>query len=236
MYKYLFLLLVVSLGAFAGDKTEGVEYRPVNFIDGDKSLQSRIIFPEWEGDITVTLRCDAGVHKFGTIKKENFCFTKNDEYQVFAKAVMDAAEYSKLEPALVKGKRKSIWFQYLVTFHKKDGKKMIVLYPNYGLDMDKYGPYYTSAQRYSSGVRTYFNRCRLLNTNIWVKAKIDEFGKAHDVEAISSEKGGERCAKNIAYKLKKGKFIPAMNDGKPVPSLYTESFFNIYAANKLNGY
>lgn len=235
VWPIVFLMMVFNgyVNADEKDVTDDEYFRPANFYDGKKSLQSRIKFPEWDGDITVSIRCDALLYKYGTIKKWNFCFTEDDKYDIFSKAIMDAAEFAKLSPAQVDGKNKKVWFQYLVTFHKKDGKKMIVMYPNYGLEIDKFGPYYTSAQRYTADLRSYFNKCRRPNTNIWISATIDEKGIPRDVKAVSSDVGGEKCAKNLAYKFKKGKFIPAMAEGRPVASKYVESFFYLFAAKEI---
>lgn len=126
------------------------EYTPADFMDGEKTIHRRITFPEWEGDVSVSLRCDARVSKFGRII-ENYCFSNGNKYALFEKEVHKATKKSLLVPATVDGVKKSVWFQYFVNFSKKGKKKRIAIYPNYGLEMDRYGTNYTSPQRYSRG-------------------------------------------------------------------------------------
>ncbi len=231
MYKRIFVSAILCvLCAQCLAKKESIQaYTPADFFDGEKTIHSRIKFPEWEDDVSVSLRCDSRVSKFGKVI-ENFCFSSGDKYALFEKEVHKAMKNSFVTPAMVGGAKKGVWFQYFVNFNKSGKKKRISIYPNYGLEMDRYGVNYTSPQRYSKGVRTLFNRCRI-HANVWIKATIDEFGNPNNVEVVSS-KGGNRCTKNLAFKFSKAKYIPAYVDGRPVPSLYMESFFTFSEVEK----
>lgn len=216
------VLSALSSLSFAKKSTE-IEYSPADFMEGEKTLHARIKFPKWDEDIALSVRCDARLSRYGTILS-NWCFANGDKYAVFEKEIHRAAKRAKLNPAMVDGMKEAVWFQYIVTFYKKGKERAITIHPNYGLEADKSGRDYTSPQRYSKGVRYFFNRCRLARTKIWIKARIDEKGKAHDVELVDGN-GGNRCIKNLTYKFALGKFIPAHLDGKPVSALYMEAFF-----------
>lgn len=226
---YVVLLCVASPWSHSA-KTSTLEFTPADFYDGEKTIHSRIKFPAWDGDVSISVRCDARVSRYGKIL-ENICFSTGDKYAPFDTAVHKAAKNALITPATVDGVKKSVWFQYFVNFSKKGREKRIAIYPNYGLEMEKYGMHYTSPQRYSKGVRFLFNRCRQLYTKVWIKATIDKLGKAKNVEVITSE-GGKRCTKNLAYKFSLAKYIPAYLDGKAVPSLYMEAFFNYAVADR----
>lgn len=224
MVKSHFLVIVIVVSIFfGGDVFAGVGFSPAGFLEGDKGLQEKIVFPSWDGDVTHVLRCDAEISKLGRVLL-NVCFSENDEYKVFERATLIAGKGLRLRPAVVNGKKKKVWFQYIVLFKRSGVAEYIEVYPNYGLEMEKYGKSYSSPQRYKDNVRNYFRGCDT-RTNVWIKAVIDESGKVGDVDIVGA-KGRKRCKRNILKSFPLADFIPAYSNGKAVSAIYTESFFS----------
>lgn len=224
LYAGFFRMMAVGvftlfLGAnlYAGDV-----YSPAGFGKDGGLFQSRIKFPEWGDDINLMVHCDASVLKSGKLK-DNYCFLKDEKYKPFEKSINRAARNLNISAAMVNGERESIWFQYFVVFYKKGNEEMIMVQPNHALEVNKYGREYSSPQRYKDNVKSFFTKCGR-KTNIWVKAIIDEQGRAKNIEVIGGE-GHRGCKKDIKNKFSLGYFIPARSKGKFVSARYIESFF-----------
>lgn len=219
---FFILLLTCIAPAYAGDV-----YSPVVFTDAPESLQNKIKFPKTESDIALRISCDAYISRAGNFLS-NYCFLKlGDKIFNYENAIHRATKGSRIKPASVNGRSKAVWFQYTVEFIKEGDKEIINVYPNHGHEIARYGNKYSSAQRYKIGSGSLFSRCDRF-TNLWIKATIDSKGVPRNVTVIGGM-GRNRCKKYLAKLFLKGRYIPAMHEGLPVESQYTDSFFHLAA-------
>lgn len=205
------------------------ERSPALFGSGEESLPSLIEFPELKGDTTVTLRCAALVETNGNLDM-NGCYAENPADQLFIKAIVEAAEDARAQPAVADGDPQTVYLQYRVRFVKKGDEQTIDVYPNPGVqeNIDAYGEGHVAAQRVV-GKEHWQDVCpENAAYLVWLKAHVAPDGMASN---LSLTHGGglnptPRCRQAILDTVSSSLFFPALADGEPVPSTYVEPFGN----------
>jgi hypothetical protein len=206
------------------------DFAPAHFTDEPRSLQNLIVFPKIRFEGTATLQCDAQASSTGRLRG-TACYEVDNRYGAFERAIYRAAAVATIAPASVAGKPRAVWFQYRVEFVKNGANQSVRAYPNYGLQIDTYGPNYTSPQRLDDMGVEFFLRCRDLR-KVWVQASITEAGRPEQVYVLGG--GAARpCRQHLIDMLRKSTFIPAHVDGTPVRARYAELFWNREIARPL---
>lgn len=217
----IFLILLLS---FVNTVHAEDIYSPAGFTDAPESLQNKIKFPSTESDIELRISCDALLSRVGNFRS-NYCFLKpGSKILKYEDAIHRASKGSRIKAASINGRSQAVWFQYTVEFIKRGDREVINAYLNHGHEIAKYGRDYSAAQRYRNGSRGLSLRCDSF-TNLWVKATINSKGIPADVSVLGGM-GRNRCRKSLANLILKGRYIPAMHEGIPVESVYTDSFFH----------
>lgn len=218
----LFLLSMIFLtGAVMADEPLPLAtMTPANFIDSPRSLQNRIQFPKLDDDLAVTVACAARLDQLGEFVN-NYCWRTSEVNYGFLNVIKRAARDAKIAPAKIDGVSASVWFQYSVDFRKVGTNEMISVYPNWGFNRDFYGTEYTAPQLHRA-VPDSMNCNR--NQSFNVSMLIDSDGSIHDPEVIHGEPTNE-CRKQFMLWIENAKFIPAHNNGKPVPARYVDFWF-----------
>jgi hypothetical protein len=205
------------------------ERTPARLGSGEDSLPAQIEFPELKGDTNAMIRCAAIVEENGNLDM-NGCFAEDPADQLFIKAIIDAAEDARAQPAVADADEKEIYLQYRVEFVKKGNEQTISVYPNPGVqeNIDAYGQDHVAAQRVV-GKEKWQDECpenaRYL---VWLKAHVAADGRQ---SSLSLTHGGglnptPRCQQAILDTVSGSLFFPALADGEPVPSTYVEPFSN----------
>ncbi len=146
--QYLVLVIAVLLLCDASADTPRCTL--ARFIDGENSLQNLIEFPAVDGDVSKTIYCASRVYKSGKLRR-TLCPASSKSDRYFIEAIEAAAKKTRVSPATLDGKTQRTSLLYTVTFVRQQGAESIHVYPNWGDDLEKYGPDYESAQRYDHG-------------------------------------------------------------------------------------
>lgn len=196
------------------------------FVDGDRSLQNLIAFPDVPGDVNAELYCVLGVSMQGTLAG-NRCFSSAKVDQAFYRSIYAAAKAAKAIPATAAGKRHFVHLYYRVSFVRQSDASEISVYLNWGLDVDKYGPDYDAPQRYS--YYHYPRACPQFSNNSFrgtaaVVIDADGMPKSEVVIDLMSPTPTERCTDRIEYITEHAKYIPGQHEGRSVEATFVEAW------------
>ena len=124
------------------------------------------------------------------------------------------------------GKPQKVTIYYRVAFLKQGEIEGIGVYPNWGNDVDKYGPDYESAQRYGDrgSKPCFFIGLVLLTVKIGADGQI-----TGGVSFSGGDSNFEQslCAKRIKKIIVGGSYIPGRYDGKLVETTHVFAWANI---------
>lgn len=220
----LFLLATPVFSSVASQQS----YVPASIKDSRMSLARLIKFPKKQvkssEDVAVVVRCDAFLKKNGKINS-NMCYQDDSTHYPYVAAISRAAKKAVLNPGKVNGASRIVYFQYYVLFVKKDGVTSVEVIGNSGLELEKYGADYTSAQRYQDSAGKFGAGCGY-NKKITVNAIISNTGEIGSIGVIGEDLG-EKCVRYLEESFHAQRFIPAFYDGKAIPSFYSERIFNV---------
>jgi len=229
--KKMFLALFLSVVSMSSYSESDLVFEPPQLKNTESSLQNRIKYPKSiltsDLDENVVVRCDALLTRTGKFSL-NFCYENGKKHYPYVTAINRAAKHATIKPARINGTVRKVWFQYFVTFFKKGRKHSIEVVPNSGLEINKYGYSYTSAQRYANSSGEFGVGCGFDN-EISINAVISSEGKALNVDVVG-EQAGEKCKKYLIKSFMEQKFIPAFHDDVAVNSFYSEKIFDNYRA------
>lgn len=206
--------------AFAQGEQAPATFVPAGFVDGPRSIGNLVDFPKVDGDVRVVVICDGHATIKGRLKDAK-CSAADDPELEFTMAVSRRFNSSRLTPAIVNGKAEDVDFQFAVIFTRQGDQQTVVVYPNNQRNVDRLGPGYTSAQRYSP--HPFPARCNygkrfevLLELAI-----VNAAGRPRDVDVQSSvAEIAIECRSAILTQLRDARWIPAMQDGAPVESIW----------------
>ena len=219
--------LLVLLASGQPSRAEGPADDLARFVAGEHSPQNLIIFPDVEGKVEVTVFCAVLVGKLGQLSY-NTCYGERGggDVRVFELAVADAVKAAKATPATVSGKPRNAWMHYRVEFVRTSDDASVSVYPNFGLDSDRFGPSYEAPQRLERLNRRGGYAClQDLDDAVFVALAIDEFGQASTdpvIQMIDGGKVGPICQRYTKQSYRRAEYMPGRNDGQPVNSTYVE--------------
>lgn len=219
--KILTLLTLVGLGASAvGDDAAVESFTSANFVEGERSLKNLIRFPKVKGDLSIVVTCTS----IGTAKgriQEAKCSAADDPKQKFAIAVSRRTKSARITPATVAGKNEQVDFQFSVIFTRTGEAETIAVYTNNRKNLDRFGPDYVSAQRYSPYELPDVCKERRASYLILEIAVVTKEGTVKEsdlhVDSIGIVKVCETSLREIT---KSSRFVPAFHDGSPVESIW----------------
>lgn len=199
---------------------EFLQFTHARFVEGDRSMQNLIEFPDLDGDIEITVTCAGHATAKGRLKNGR-CSAPNDPSLKFTMAISRRFNASRLIPATVNGRAEEVDFQFVVIFKKEGETKSIDIYPHNMKNVDRLGLDYIGAQRYS--VHPWPDRCGTLNRDdlIMEVAIVSALGQARDFDILAANFGlNATCREGFASYLKNGKWIPASYEGAFVESVW----------------
>ena len=210
-------------GLDQSDHSEGQfgKYSPAYFRDDKWSLKNRIKFPEIDDDVKVAVICDAAVGRTGKFER-SYCFSEDNSNRKFEGAVLRAARKARLEPALVNGQSKPIWFQYAVLFQRINGVNEVFVYPHHLHNIKKYGLDYSAPQHYKSPPFV----CR--RAGVWATFTVTAIGGIENIELLGGQKMGghkKNCGEIVKRIVSQMEYIPAFHEGRAVIAKVAEMFF-----------
>ncbi len=201
-----------------------LQFTPAHFPKTEDSLLRKIKFPSVEGNIDVTLLCNAMISRRSKIQNHN-CFSTvvSKHTKHFLKAVERASRVGTIVGAKVSGTPVRAMFSYRVRFHKDGSDRKITSFPNHGFDVEKYGNSYSQAQQFANGHRGQ-SGCSSLKAML-ISIQIDESGKPVDVSILKSKGASDRCKQSYIDDFSQDSYIPAMLNGKALTSKHIISIY-----------
>lgn len=221
------LVLIICLAN--SSHSSGAADRPGGFREDRRSLESYIEYPEGLPAGNYVLFCAGDLLENGRLRSVT-CHSGTSQHEKLMRAIRriaERAENMRLSPAQLDGKRARVWFNFSVLFAESGLVKVV---PNHLLNATQYGFNYTSAQRGTRGHP--FPSCGR-TTLLIGRVEIDADGTARNANvAISDEVESDRCHESVRRVLEESRYIPAMADGKFVPSTYEEIFFSAHVVGR----
>lgn len=195
-------------------------FTPATFVEGKRSLKTLLKFPKVDGDVSVAVICTS----IGTAKgriREAKCSAANDPSQKFAIAVNRRAKSARINPATVDGRDEQVDFQFTVIFSRTGDAESIDVYVNNQKNLDRFGPDYISAQRYSPYELPDVCKERRASYLILEVAVVTKEGAVTDSQLHVDSVGiAKVCEDALRVITKSSRFIPAFYEGSPVESVW----------------
>jgi len=227
-FKILLFSLLFASSAISAQDT----FRPGHFghEDADRQLFNRIGFPEIKGDVTVNLLCFTQLETSGKMKGTS-CLIENEFDSSFAGAVGAAAKKARMTPAEINGKKVKTYVQFRTQFVAKgdDRTVKVILNTGYPENVEAYGEEHVAAQRLIGKKEPWQDICpQRARYALLAKAFVGEDGKpdSPSIEHSGGVNPTPNCQNAIMESILASRYIPAMQEGVPVPSTFVELFTN----------
>jgi hypothetical protein len=226
--KYLILtcsLLLVPSHTYLSAQ-EAPQFTHAMFIEGKRSMQNLIEFPDIEQDVEVRVTCTGHATAKGRLRDAR-CSAPNDPELKFTMAVSRRFNSARLIPATVNGKKEEVDFQFVVIFRKEGEIESHEIYLPNLKNVDRLGLDYIGAQRYS--IHPWPRRCgdSPLDDLIMEVAVVDENGIPRDFDVLSANFALTAiCREGFSTHLKNGRWIPASYDGAFTESVWANPRVN----------
>ena len=193
---------------------------PALLTSGEQSLQSLIQFPDWRGDVEISILCGARLAADGDFL-DNHCWGFDNRKYIFIRKIQEITDDARAIPARLNGEAKAVWIQYSVEFRKIGDARSIIVYPNWGFNRKAYGRHYVSPQLYEAPQGS-MSCHKEMSFN--VSLQINETGKVQNAEVISG-KANDKCQKKLLEFADHARYIPAIHQGTPVAVKYVDFWF-----------
>lgn len=190
----------------------------LNSVAHEKSLVNNIEFPQGEDDMKLFIRCETYITKRGGFMHP-YCYELDDKNDVYIKNTFKGMSKSQAIPAIIRGEKTRIWTPFSILFKRKGGNEKIIILSNHLNNVNEYGYYYMSPQRYKKRSRAHCGSLQLLKPTLFIQ-KISENGTVESVE----HQGG-RCTEVTARTFEDAMYIPAQVNQKFVQGTITEYIF-----------
>lgn len=222
-----YLILLLAIPAVAAAANTPADLTVVEEKDG---LPARIVFPEVTGKVSLMLSCFSQVQTNGRMK-ETGCYTKDQYDSPYAQAVLKAAKKARMTPAMVDGKAKKVYVQFRVEFIAEGEQRDVHLYlnPGYEENVAAYGYDHVGGQRVLAGKEAWQDVCpQRAKFAVWVRLFLGEDGQTQSPSVVhaSGILPTQTCQEALKRSVLSAQYIPAYDEGMPVPSTYVEIFGN----------
>ena len=195
-------------------------FAPANFVEGERSLKNLIRFPKVQGDLSVVVNCTSIGSAKGRIREAK-CSATGDPSQKFAIAVSRRTRSARITPAIVDGKNEQVDFQFSVVFKRTGETETIDVYTNNRKNLDRFGPDYVSAQRYSPYELPDVCKARRASFLILEIAVVTKEGRVKESDLHVDSIGiAKICETSLREITRNSRFVPAFHDGLPVESVW----------------
>jgi len=199
---------------------------PAMIGEGPESLKEKIDYPQSAlkagTNALVTFSCD--VEQNGKASRVAIVRATPDS-EDFIRVARDALKECRFQPATVDGKPVKVWVTGAIIFRIRDGKPLIHLYLHSDDETLKTGGNYITAQLIG-GWSSFGNRIRYpypalkngTEGEVAVRLDIDSEGNPIRIGVPEATPPDQGFAAAVRRALSTAEFIPAYQDGRPVPS------------------
>ncbi len=115
-------ILIIPFSAFAQES----EYTPAAFNNGASSLQNLIVFPDFNENIDVTVRCSSELSRFGSFQSL-VCLPS--QYPELLQAIADVVLDAEITPATIDGSRQRVIIPFSIRFIKRGSLRKYICFP-----------------------------------------------------------------------------------------------------------
>ncbi len=212
-------LLALSPIAVADDGAVP-SFSSANFVEGERSLKNLIKFTKVKGDLSIVVNCTSIGSAKGGIRDAK-CSATDDPSQKFAIAVSRRTRSARITPAIVDGKNEQVDFQFKVVFIRTGETETIDVYANNRKNLDRFGPDYVSAQRYSPYELPDVCKERRASFLILEIAVVTKEGRVKESDLHVDSIGiAKVCETSLREITRSSRFVPAFHDGSAVESIW----------------
>ncbi|MDP6651995.1 MAG: hypothetical protein QGF90_07815 [Gammaproteobacteria bacterium] len=203
-------------------------FTPAIIGDDPQSLHNLLSFPNVDGDWNALVKCTAQVGESGSVRFP-VCFDRDETNSPFFQEVIRSARGSRMIPATVDGVNVFVeMVQFSVLFQQRDEQQAVVVYPHHGNNRQFYGDNYIAAQRYgvtqSADCDARTRSSRFGELNVRMVFSLDANGEVgEEIEAMDETLAD--CLTAFENFIKKGTYIPAYFEGRPVDSVVVQWFY-----------
>lgn len=217
---------LIVIGISASNPVSAASFTPATFVEGKRSLKTLLKFPRIDGDVSVTVTCTSIGAANGRIREAK-CSAANDPSQKFAIAVNRRVKSARINPATVDGRAEKVDFQFTVIFSRTGDTESIDVYVNNQKNVDRFGPDYISAQRYSPYELPDACKERRAAFLILEIAVVTAEGTVKESDLHVDEVGiPHTCEVQLREITKSSRFIPAYYEGEPVESVWVNPWIS----------
>lgn len=215
---FLVLVIAVLLSCSASADTPLSTLARIS--GGENPLQNLIEFPAVDGDVSSVIYCTSRVSKSGKLRR-TLCPASLKSDRFFIVVIEAAAKKARVAPATLGGKARRTSLLYRVIFERREGVEAIRVYPNWGHDVEKYGPEYENAQRYDNGkLASFCIPTSLLLVTVKIGADSQISGEI-TLSVADAEYVKTQCAGLVRDFIIGSSYIAGKSDGRPVETTYT---------------
>lgn len=223
------IALVAASLTFAVSLSMADEREPAATSEDEKALLKVLPFPDIKGDFERAVSC-AGIVKTNGKMEGGGCYVVQPGDEVYAQAVAQGLKKARWMPASIDGEKVDVYLQYRVLFVQKgeDRRIGLLLNPGYEENVEAYGAQHVGAQRILTREEWQKVCPNYTRFSVLARAHVSFEGVPSSV-SVSEGAGlpiSENCREAIAETIRTSIYIPALADGEPVPSTYTEPFGN----------
>jgi len=197
------------------------DFQPASIGNHENSLANRIQFPEFSGDFTVFVRCEAKVMPAGGID-EIGCYSEEKVDDAFYRAVHLAAANASVQPASVDGENVNVLMLFSVIFRQQGNERVLAVVPNHGSNAKDLGVSYIAPQKYGYSIN-YRPRTEL--GLLWIDARMDAQGRLSEVSYLDTQWSNAEARRYAKNYVKEARFIPGFVDGKPAAMRFVKPIF-----------
>jgi hypothetical protein len=220
LFAVLTAAVLAIIAIDASNPVMAAAYTPATFVEGKHSLNTLLDFPKVDGDVSVAVICTSIGTANGRIREAK-CSAANDPSQKFAIAVNRRVKSARINPATVDGREEKVDFQFTVIFSRTGDAESIDVYINNQKNLDRFGPDYISAQRYSPYELPDVCKERRISFLILEVAVVTKEGAVTESDLHVDSAGiPKTCEVRLREITKSSRFIPAFYEGSPVESVW----------------
>lgn len=195
---------------------------PARFARGLEAAAAGIPFPDYRKDLALYINCAARLDESGRLES-HFCLDYSGSADDQFRGLVDRfIREASISPALVEGVPVPVEMYFRVYFGRRGDMYAVGIFPNWGDDVDDYGPEYEAPQRYDREPMS--SACAIDGGMARIKVGADgrAIGDASLIMSYGIPGRYSDCEIWFSQSVASGSYIPGMHEGRPVATTYVE--------------
>jgi hypothetical protein len=198
------------------------EFVPAAIGDGPESMPHHIYVPDDTPDGRYATRCEAEINARGKALLYGCYRLRDTTPQSLVQAIQRGVGQSRFVAATEDGKPVPVYMALSVWINVTDGKALIGVFPNDGLNVEKFGLDYVSPQRLNQFTFRHNSAAAQSLMSTWMRLSIDETGKITDSRVETAPGVTDGLTRAVQRSIKLMEFRPGYYQGRPTAMDYLE--------------